>query len=246
MMGRMVRKRHFDEELRALKERLLEMGSLAERNVHRAVDMLVMRDIADLDGIYRAEREINDLHIEIDDRVIDLVARRQPVGSDLRFVMMASRIGGEVERIGDQAINITQGAERLVRQEPLGRNALLPIMSQKAMAMVRRALEAFVKGDTELARSVIREDRDVNGFRDQIFREMLTYMMEDSRTISRALSQILVSRNLERIGDQATNIAEDVIYLVEAREVRHGRAKKEGKGDADPSGLPSEPHREAL
>lgn len=245
MMGWAGMQRHFDEELRALKERLLEMGSLAERNVHRAIDMLVMRDTADLDAIYRAEREINELHIEVDDRVIDLVARRQPVGSDLRFVMMAARIGGEVERIGDQAINITQGAERLVRQEPLGRNAILPIMAQKAMAMVRRSLEAFVKGDTDLARQVIREDQDVNAFRDQIFREMLTYMMEDSRTISRGLSQILVSRNLERIGDQATNIAEDVIYLVEAREVRHGRATAKIETAAELAGPPSEPHREA-
>lgn len=232
-----MRRRHLDEELRALKERLLEMAALAERNVHRAVDLLVLRDATGMDAIYSAEREINDLHIEVDDRVIDIIARRQPVGRDLRFVLMASRIGGELERIGDQAVNIAQNAERVIGLEPLGRNVVTPIMAEKALAMVRRALEAFVTGDSELARRVLRDDEDVDALRDQIFREMLTYMIEDSRTITRALSQVLISRNLERIGDQATNIAEDVIYLVDACEVRHGRAlQPSGEEDGEELG----------
>lgn len=228
--------RHFDDELRLVKERLLRMGSLAETALHRAIEALVKRDASRLAEVYPIEREVNALEIEIDDRVMTLIARRQPMAADLRFLVMAIKIAGEVERVSDQAVNIAQSTEKLLGEPPLKKIVMTPLMAEKSMKMLRESLDAFVRGDVALARQVIAEDDEVDALRDDTFRSLITYMMEDPSTISRALSLILISRNLERVADHATNIAEEVIYLVEAREVRHAAEGAGTTGTAAASG----------
>lgn len=218
--------RHFDEELKLLKERLLQMGSLAERALHRAVEALVRHDGATLPQVFEIEKDVNALEVTIEQEVLQLIARRQPVAMDLRFLIMAIKIAGEVERVCDQAVNIAQSTARLVAELPIKRPAVTPLMAEKAMKMLREALDAFVRGDVVLARRVMDEDDEVDSLRDDVFRTMITYMMEDPSTISRAMSLILIARNLERVADHATNIAEDVIFLIEAREIRSEQEKR--------------------
>ena len=216
--------RHFDEELRLLKERILRMGSLAETALHRAVEALVKREAAKLAEVHAIEAEVNDLEIEIDERAMELIARRQPMAQDLRFLVMAIKIAGEVERVSDQAVNIAQSTAKLLEEPPLKKLVLTPLMAERAMRMLREALDAFIRGDVALARSVLDKDNEVDALRDEVFRTMITYMMGDTAAVSRALSLILIARNLERVADHATNIAEEVIYMVEAREVRSEKA----------------------
>lgn len=215
--------RHFDDELKLLKERLLTMGSLAEKALHRAVDALHKHDGASLQEVFALEKEVNDLEVAVEQEVLSLIARRQPVAADLRFLVMAIKIAGEIERVCDQAVNVAGSTQRLVAELPIKRIAITPIMAERAMKMFREALDAFVRGDVALARRVLNEDDEVDSLRDDVFRTMITYMMEDPTTISRAMSLILIARNLERVADHATNIAEEVIFLIEAREVRSER-----------------------
>jgi phosphate transport system protein len=217
--------RHFDDELKLLKERLLDMGSRAERALHRALEALLRHDAAQLPEVFEIERDVNDLEVGIEQDVLSLIARRQPVAADLRFCIMAIKIAGEVERVCDQAVNIAQSTRRLVAEPPIKRASITPFMGEKAMKMLREALDAFVRGDVALARRVLGEDDEVDSLRDDVFRTMITYMMEDPQTISRAMSLILIARNLERVADHATNIAEEVIFMVEAREVRSEQEK---------------------
>jgi phosphate transport system protein len=212
--------RHFDDELLLLKERLLAMGSKAEQALHRAVDALVRHDANPLEKVFSLEKEVNALEIEVETDVLSLIARRQPVAADLRFLVMAIKIAGEVERVSDQAVNIAQSTRRLVAELPIKRLAIAPVMADKSLRMFHEALDAFVRGDVALARSVLVADDEVDSLRDDVFRAMITYMMEDPTTISRAMSFILIARNLERVADHATNIAEEVIFLVEGREIR--------------------------
>ena len=218
--------RHFDEELKLLKERLLPMGSLAERALHRAVEALVRHEGSALPQVFDLEKEVNAAEVAIEQDVLQLIARRQPVAADLRFLIMAIKIAGEVERVCDQAVNISQSTLRLIAEPPIKRPAVTPIMGEKAMKMLREALDAFVRGDVALARKVLEEDDEVDSLRDDVFRTMITYMMEDPTTISMAMSLILIARNLERVADHATNIAEDVIFLIEAREIRSEQEKR--------------------
>jgi phosphate transport system protein len=213
--------RHLDEKIQELLERLLLMGRLAESMIQTALRVLIERDESLGAEIYRKEREVNNLQIEIDDSAVKLTALQQPVGTDVRFLFMASRIATELERIGDQAVNITENAHHVLKAPPLKPLVDLPVMGEIAEKMVRDSLEALVEKDCSLANRVLEEEKKVDGYRDQIFRVLLTYMMADPGTIERALALILISRNLERVGDHATNIAEEVIYLVEGREVRH-------------------------
>ncbi len=218
--------RVFDEELKLLKERLLDMGSLAERALHRAVEALVKHDGATLPQVFAIEKDVNAAEVAIEQDVLQLIARRQPVAADLRFLIMAIKIAGEVERVCDQAVNIAQSTTRLLSEPPIKRPAVTPLMGEKAMKMLREALDAFVRGDVVLARRVLAEDDEVDSLRDDVFRTMITYMMEDPTNISRAMSLILIARNLERVADHATNIAEDVIFLIEAREIRSEQEKR--------------------
>ena len=213
--------RHFERELEELKERLLWMGSLAERAVHQAVQGLLGADEAVARRVLEEEAAINEMQIEIDDRVVRLLALQQLMAADLRFVLAVSRINADLERIGDQGVNIAESALRLVRHPQVKPYVDMPRLGELAEGMVRDALNAVVRRDLELAKNVLARDDQVDNLRDQIFRELLTYMMENSSVVYPAFELILVAKNLERIGDHATNIAEDVIYIVAGRDVRH-------------------------
>jgi len=216
--------RHFDDQLQELLQRLVLMGRLAEAMVHAAVRILIERTEAPAAEIDAKEREVNDLQMEIDDRAVKLTALQQPVAADVRTLFMATRIASELERIGDQAVNVRQNARVLIQAPPLKPIVDIPLMAEIAERMVRDGLEALVRRDCDLAQRILDVDeKRVDAFKDQIFRELLTYMMADPSTIHRALALILISRNLERVGDHATNIAEEVIFMVKGRDVRHGR-----------------------
>jgi len=213
--------RHFERDLAELQERLLWMGSLAERSVHQAIHAVLDSDEKLAQNVLEEENTINDLQIELDDRVVQLLALQQLMAVDLRFVLAVSRINVDLERIGDQAVNIAQSAQRILRHPRVKPYVDLPRMSELAEEMVRDSLNAVVRRDSELAKSVLLRDDQVDHLRDQIFRELLTYMMADSSVVFPTFELILVAKNLERVGDHATNIAEDVIYMVVGRDVRH-------------------------
>jgi phosphate transport system protein len=222
--------RHFEVELQALRDRLLAMGSLAEMMIHQAIKALVDRDQGLVQAVLVDEEEIDLLCIEIDDRCFTQIALRQPMASDLRFLVAGIKINSDLERIGDQAVSIALRARSLISQPQLKPLIDIPRMAELVQWMVRKSLDAFVRQDPELARSVIDRDDDVDALRDQVVRELLTYMMGDPTTVPRALDLILVSRNLERIADHATNIAEDVIYIVRGEDVRERGDKELRKG----------------
>src|ERR1700730_11401911 len=213
--------RHFEKDLNELKERLLWMGSLAERAVHQSVHSVLDSDEQLAKRVLDEEDAINELQIEIDDRVVQLLALHQLMAVDLRFVLAVSRINNDLERIGDQAVNIAQASVRILRHPRVKPYVDLPRMSEVAEEMMRDSLNALVRRDVELAPKVLAMDDQVDHYRDQIFRELLTYMMGDSSVVFPAFELILVAKNLERIGDHATNIAEDVIYIVQGQDVRH-------------------------
>jgi phosphate transport system protein len=217
----MEQRHHFEDDLRALKNRLLSMGALVEERVRQAVQALMERRPEQADQVIASDQEVNDLQIEIDDRCLKLLALQQPMASDLRLITAAMKINADLERIGDQAVNIAENAAQLLAHPPLKPLLDLPRMAEIAQQMTRDSLDAFVRRDSALARKVLERDDEVDQLKDQNFRVLLTYMMADPGTIERALALILVSRNLERIADHATNIAEDVIFLVEAKDVRH-------------------------
>ena len=214
-------KKHYSEQLARLREQVLRMGGLVEQMTRRVVRALVERDIGILPEIRSMETQVNLLHIEIDEACIELIALRQPAAVDLRFIAAAMKINTDMERIGDQAINIVERAEVLLTVPPLKPLIDIPRMADIAQEMLKASLDAFVNGDDALALETIRRDDEVDQLKDQVFRELLTYMMADPSTIPRAMELILVSRHLERIGDHATNICEDVIFMVKGKDVRH-------------------------
>ena len=216
-----MERHHFEADLQALRNQLLTMGGLVEERVHRAVHSLVHRGEEDAQRVIATDKEVNDLQMDIDDRCLRLLATQTPLAVDLRLITSAMKINADLERIGDQAVNIAESVLVLIPQPPLKPLIDIPRMAAIAEKMIRDALDAFVKKDAELARDVLRRDDEVDELKDQVFRELLTYMMADPGTIQRALSLILISRNLERIADHATNIAEDVIFIAEAKDVRH-------------------------
>ena len=213
--------RHFEENLGQLKTRLLEMGGIAEDRLRLAVRGLVERDLAALQTVLTGDLEINQLHMEIDDRCFKLLALQQPMAADLRAIVAAVKINSELERVGDLAVNIAEAALRYVHQPPVKELIDIPRMASVAQTMLRDALDAYVRRDTALAQSVLDADDGLDSLKTQVFRELLTFMLQDPTTIEPALDLILVSRHLERIGDHATNIAEDVIFMVLAKDVRH-------------------------
>ena len=216
-----MERQHFEGELQNLRNQLLTMGGLVEERVHRAVHALIHRREEDAQRIIASDKEINDLQVDVDDRCLRLLATQTPLAGDLRLITSAMKINADLERIGDQAVNIAESVVTLIPQPPLKPLIDIPRMAAIAEKMIRDAPDAFVKRDAALARDVLRRDDEVDELKDQVFRELLTYMMADPGTIQRALSLILISRNLERIADHATNIAEDVIFITEARDVRH-------------------------
>ena len=212
---------HFQEELDQLKARLLEMGGLAEDRVRAAVRALVERDHSLVDAVLVGDTPINQLHIEIDGRCVKLLALYQPMAVDLRVILSAVKINTDLERVGDLAINIAEAAVRYLGHSPVKELIDIPRMADIAQGMLRDALDAFVRRDTSLAQRVLDADDGLDALKTQVFRELLTFMLQAPQTIEPALDLILVSRHLERIGDHATNVAEDVIFMVSARDVRH-------------------------
>jgi len=214
-------KKHYSKQLARLREQVLRMGGLAEQMTRRVVQALVERDAGILPEVRAMESRVNQLHIEIDEACIELIALRQPAAVDLRFIAAAMKIIVDMERIGDQAINIVERAEVLLTVPPLKPLIDIPRMADIAQEMLKASLDAFVTGDDALAYATILMDDEVDQLKDQVFRELLTYMMADPTTIPRAMELILVSRHLERIADHATNICEDVIFMVKGKDVRH-------------------------
>ena len=212
---------HFQEELEQLKTRLLEMGGLAEDRVRSSVQGLVERDGALIDRVIAGDAPINNLHIEIDGRCFRLLALHQPMAVDLRAIVSAVKINTDLERVGDLAINIAEAVRRYMRHPPVKELIDIPRMADIAQEMLRDALDAYVRRDIELAHHVLNEDDALDALKTQVFRELLTYMLQDPSKIEPSLDLILISRHLERIGDHATNVAEDVIFMVSAKDVRH-------------------------
>lgn len=221
--------RHFDEELKDLKGKLLQMASLAEESIAKSVKALVERDKKLAEEVLVSDEAINLLEIEIDEVCLKLLALRQPIATDLRFITAALKIITDLERIGDLSVNIAERALGLMEQPLLKPLIDIPRMAQLAQKMVKDSLDAFVNRDAELARDVCRRDDEVDQLNHQIFRELLTYMIQDPKAITRAVDLILVGRHLERVADHATNIGEDVVYLVKGKTIKHHIDEKKTK-----------------
>jgi phosphate transport system protein len=219
--------RHFIEELDELQRRLLEMAGLVELAVHKSVLSLVDRDESEAQDVLRSEARINQMEIEIDDFAVGLLALYQPMAKDLRFLTAAIKINSDLERMGDLAVNTVERALSLIQQPEVKPLIDIPRMAKLVESMVRRSLDAFVNRDSELARTVLLSDDAVDDLRDGIYQELIRFMQSDAGTISRALDLIFVARNLERIADHATNIAEDVLFLVKGVDVRHHAEARE-------------------
>jgi phosphate transport system protein len=213
--------RHFDEELKVLKGKLLEMATLAEESIAKAVKALVERDKELALEVIRSDEAINLLEIDIDEFCLKLLALRQPIAADLRFITSAMKINSDLERIGDLSVNIGERALDLLEQPLLKPLIDIPRMAQLAQKMVKDSLDAFVNRDAELAHEVCRRDDEVDKMNHQIFRELLTCMIQDPQAITRSVDLILVGRHLERIADHATNIGEDVVYIVKGQTIKH-------------------------
>lgn len=214
--------RHFHNQMEELKSMLLSMSNRAEDLVEQAVDALLNHDLGIAEMVIAADKEVNDLEVEIEQRAVALLALQQPMARDLRFIVGAIKVSNDLERIGDHAVNIAQSAQRLIEQ----RATLIPDpeiedMARRARRMLADALDAFLRGDGNLGREVCKADDAVDALHNSVFRILLTHMMEDARTITPSLELLLVSRNLERVADLATNIGEDAVYLAEGKQIKH-------------------------
>ncbi len=218
---------HFQKELEELKESLLKMASLVEEALRNAIQSLVERDSSLAQKTFDVEDRINKMENAIDEMCLRLLALRQPVATDLRFITSAMKINTDLERMGDQAVNIGERAISLNQEPQLKPYIDIPRMTKITQSMVKDVLDAFVNKDPKLARSVCERDDLVDGLNDQVFRELLTYMMSDPKTTTRAVHLMIVCRCLERIADHATNIAEDVIFMVDALVIKHHADVKE-------------------
>ncbi len=214
-------RRHFEEQIDAFNSRLVHMGNLAARMIERSIQCLLDQTAQGHPEVFQHEEEINNLHIEIDERVISTLALQHPVAADLRLLVMATKIAADFERIGDQAVNICQHTATLLQYPAAEVLSHFPSMAEVVRDMLKESLGALVRRDVELAQKVLDTDDKVDDFKDQIFFEFLGSMMVEPKTIPRAVALILISRSLERVADHATNIAEEVIYAVQGRDVRH-------------------------
>lgn len=212
---------HFDRELSELRDVLLRMSGLAEESVAKALRALVERDSALAASMRADDTRLDELEKEIDERCIQLIALRQPKARDLRFIVMTMKIATELERIGDQAVSVARRAIELNREPPLKPLIDIPRMADHALGMIRSAMDAFVYGKADLAREVIERDERIDLINQQLHRELTSFMLEDPHTITGALNLMTVARKLERMADHATNIAEEVVYLCEGRDIRH-------------------------
>ncbi len=213
--------RHFDTELIQLKQQLLKMGALAEAMIESAVKSLVERDSAKLEQIFRQEQEVNSLQLAVDEDCLRLMALYQPTAGDLRFLLGVTKINAELERLGDQAVNIGEIVERLLKEPQLKPLIDIPKMAGIASSMVRDSLNAFVDRDIAQAQAVLLLDDQLDDLRNRVVEELIEFMTREPGSVSRAVQLISVARILERIGDHATNIAEAVIFVVQGRDIRH-------------------------
>lgn len=213
--------RYFDEELKILKDKIIEMSSLAIEMIEKSIKSLQERNQALAKEVFSREHKINMLQIEVDDLGLKLIALHQPTASDLRFIISAIKINSDLERIGDLAVNIAERAEDLLKQPPLKPLIDLPKMAEISQNMLRDAINAFIQRDDQLGKAVCCSDDKVDNLNDQIFRELLTYMLQDGKNINQAIELIFVAKYLERIADHATNIGEDVVYMVKGKDIRH-------------------------
>jgi len=213
--------RHFHDELSELKVKLLTMSGEAEDALAASVQALLERDRDKAAAVITGDTEIDALEIEIEELVIKLLATQQPMARDLRLLTAAMKISNDLERVGDHAVNIAQSAERLSATRPIAPEPELVEMARQARTMLADALEAFVRGDAQAARAICRRDDSVDALHRSVFRILLTHMMEDPHIIGAGMDLFLVSRNLERVADLATNIAEDVVFLVEGKTIKH-------------------------
>jgi len=222
MTGVDVSERHFHAQLASLKQRLTEMSTRAEELVDLAVDALLTRDKEKADAVIRGDRDVDHLEIEVEHLAIALLALQQPMGRDLRFIISAIKISSDLERVGDHAVNIAQSALRIIAQRsPLMIDPAIEDMARRARRMLSDALDAFVRADGVLGRDVCQRDDQVDALHDSLFRILLTHMMADAKLITPSLELLLVSRNLERVADLATNIGEDAVFLAEGKQIKH-------------------------
>ena len=221
--------RHFHDELSELKVRLLTMSGEAQEALGEAVDALLQRDATKASSVINGDGNIDDLELEIEEAVIRLLATQQPMARDLRLLTATMKIANDLERVGDHAVNIAQSAERLLAHRPIAPEPEIVEMARQARRMLADALEAFVRADAASARDICKRDDSVDALHHSVFRILLTHMMEDPHIIGAGMDLFLVSRNLERVADLATNIAEDVVFLVEGKTIKHHAEEKEGR-----------------
>jgi len=212
---------HFREELDELQRRLLEMAGLVESAIHQSILALVQRDEQAAKDVLWKEAQINQKDLEIDEFATRLLALYQPMARDMRFLTAVIKMNGDLERMGDLAVNITERALALMQEPPVQPLIDIPRMAGLAETMVRNSLDALVKRDEALARSVLVSDDEVDSLKDAVYKELVTFMQEHNTTIPRAVDLMFIAHNLERIADHATNIAEDVLFLMKGIDVRH-------------------------
>ncbi len=214
--------RHFDQELKGLKDRILYMGSIVEGMIHAAVKVLMDRDLGPTQEIFKQEEDVNQLHIELDDRCLKLIALHQPTAQDLRFITAAMKINSDLERMGDQAVNVAENVQELMKEkQEIPAPVQLRHMTEVVKEMLRASLDAFVRRDAVLAQSIIKQDDRVDAYKQQIFDALLAVMRKKPKAAKQAMDFILIARNLERLGDHATNVAEDVVFMVLGKDIRH-------------------------
>lgn len=218
--------RTIEEEIRALREKLLAMGGFVEKAIEDATEALIERKTERLKSVFEYEQKINAAHLAMDEGCVKLLARQSPLAADLRMVVSMIKINTDLERMGDQAVNIAHNARHYLEGGAIKPLIDLPKMALAVRGMVRDALDAFVTRNTEKAQAVLVADDDVDGKKDRIFRDVTELMKADPSTVDRGLNLILIARNLERVGDHATNIAEDVIYAASGRDIRHQKGAK--------------------
>ena len=213
--------RHFVEDLEQLKTKLLEMSSLVEAAIQRSISAVINKDRSAAEQVFRSEARINEIEIEIDEFAINLLALQQPMAADLRLIVAALKINTDLERMGDLSVNIAQRARSLMEEPVIKPMIDIPHIAALVQSMVRKALDAFVTRDADLARSVLASDDGVDSLRTACYHELVSFMEKDPQNIKQALDLLAVTRNLERIADHSTNIAEDVMFLVKGVDVRH-------------------------
>lgn len=213
--------RHFEIALKELRKTLVAMGTLVEEAIEHATQALITGDASKVEKVFKIEKKVNEAHKAVDEFCLKLLALQQPMAADLRLIVAVIKMNTDLERMGDQAVNIARNSERYLKGAPLKPIVDLPVMAGETRFMVREAIDSFNKADESLSRDVLKRDDSVDDLKDKIFRDVIEHLKTRPEMIEQGLSLILIARNLERIGDYATNIAEDVIFAVSGKDIRH-------------------------